>query len=54
MGELHAWAVGCGLVSGFISFIVTSGNEGKAVLAGIIAWVLTYIIGPVILVILGE
>lgn len=54
MGELHAWAFGCALVSGFITFIVQSGDTGDALIAGAIAWVLTYILGPVIVAIIGE
>lgn len=51
MGALHAWAIVCGLLSALITFIATGGDRGDMVLAGIIAWVLTYIIGPAIVAI---
>lgn len=51
MGALHGWAVGCGIVSALITYIIQSGDKGDAVIAGVIAWVLTYIIGPAIVAI---
>jgi hypothetical protein len=52
MESIHRWAWGCGLVSGAVSLFFT--DPTKALLAAALATGLTYILGPVVVFILGE